>query len=296
MSQPLAPQPLCFQAQHMQQDPVFCSRHLRYIDNHFMGTSHKAYEANVLLMHVTALCILLRRSNPLMLLGLENPIAKFKDHPIVKLMEAAEHAGGFGRVRVSRVWGASMELCLNRVPDPSLFAAISSSWHIYHPTHHCLCHAHRWNWTSADSTSTAPTSRPTSGSSPRCAITVASVCGRICFWPLSPLLLLCLPSAPLVCSQCTRVRAIFALPVPIHPIPLPAFLKRCPLPTSPRATAILPSCVPELLSPPLCIYIHGVQWYNSFFEGTCGRQGGQRPYKCLNSKDHKHPTEVRSNS
>lgn len=72
----------------------------RYVDNHFMGTSHAAYEANVRLAHVAALCMLLRRDNPLMLLSLENPDAKFRLHPILRLIEAPEQEGGLGLLLV----------------------------------------------------------------------------------------------------------------------------------------------------------------------------------------------------
>jgi hypothetical protein len=73
----------------------------RCIDNHFMGLSEDAYEANVSLAHAVALCVLPKRANPMMLCGWENSNANLRLHPIMRLMERSEQEGGLDRLLVS---------------------------------------------------------------------------------------------------------------------------------------------------------------------------------------------------
>jgi len=73
----------------------------RYIDNHFMGVSSKAYEANLFLMHTLGLCFTMRMRNPQMQILIENPEGGLAKHPLIRLAQRSEQAGGLGLTRVN---------------------------------------------------------------------------------------------------------------------------------------------------------------------------------------------------
>ncbi|KAL1496695.1 hypothetical protein AB1Y20_014289 [Prymnesium parvum] len=87
----------CRTFSHLNQGP---SGNDRGPSNSFMGTSVLAYKANVRLLHAAAFAQLMLRRNPMMVITLENPLARLQHHPLITHMFERERSkGGLGLIR-----------------------------------------------------------------------------------------------------------------------------------------------------------------------------------------------------
>lgn len=107
----------------------------RGASNYWMGDSPKAYEGNTYVHHMVALCYLLRRRYPDVILSIENPDGALAHHPLVRhLLEQSEDEGGLGLrlmpvsychydrdgpQKVTLFWSNSREMYLDFVETPA---------------------------------------------------------------------------------------------------------------------------------------------------------------------------------